>query len=142
KGVLISWRKLKDDAPDVSFEIYRDNKKITPDAITQQSNFLDTQGNAKSGYTLVSSTGEKTDIITWAQGYLEIPLQVPAGGTSPDGTEYTYTANDASVADLDGDGELDIVLKWDPTNSKDNAFAGYTGPTLLDGYKLDGTHLW
>lgn len=142
QGVLISWRKLKDDAPDVSFEIYRDNKKITPDAITQQSNFLDTQGNAKSGYTLVSSAGEKTDIITWAQGYLEIPIQVPAGGTSPDGTEYTYTANDASVADLDGDGELDIVLKWDPTNSKDNAFAGYTGPTLLDGYKLDGTHLW
>ncbi|NED01019.1 rhamnogalacturonan lyase, partial [Streptomyces sp. SID6648] len=55
---------------------------------------------------------------------------------------YTYEANDASVGDLDGDGALDIVLKWQPTNAKDNSQSGYTGNTIVDGIRLDGTRLW
>jgi len=74
--------------------------------------------------------------------YLSIPLEPPPGGTSPDGVAYTYTANDCSVGDLDGDGEYELVLKWDPTNSHDNAHAGFTGNVYLDAYKLDGTRLW
>lgn len=142
KGVLISWRKLNDDQDDLSFEIYRDNVKITQTPIKGKSNFLDAEGTPESVYSLVSNKGETLEVKPWQKSYHEIPLQIPAGGASRDGTQYTYNANDASVADLDGDGELEIVLKWDPSNSKDNAFAGYTGPTLLDGYKLDGTHLW
>ncbi|MEO0055108.1 MAG: hypothetical protein RLZZ50_1055, partial [Verrucomicrobiota bacterium] len=76
------------------------------------------------------------------QQYLNIPLQIPAGGTTPDGVAYTYAANDAAPADLDGDGEYEIVLKWDPSNGKDNSQAGYTGNVYLDAYKLDGTRLW
>lgn len=55
---------------------------------------------------------------------------------------YTYHANDASVGDLDGDGEYEIVLKWDPSNAKDNSQSGYTGNVFLDGYELDGTRKW
>ncbi|MEK8169064.1 hypothetical protein NKH77_02190 [Streptomyces sp. M19] len=58
------------------------------------------------------------------------------------GGDYTYEANDASVGDLDGDGSLDFVLKWQPTNAKDNSQSGTTGNTVVDGYKLDGTRLW
>ncbi|MDE7096654.1 MAG: rhamnogalacturonan lyase, partial [Muribaculaceae bacterium] len=56
--------------------------------------------------------------------------------------EYFYHANDASAGDVDGDGEYEIILKWDPTNSHDNAHDGFTGPTYLDCYKIDGTKLW
>jgi rhamnogalacturonan endolyase len=77
-----------------------------------------------------------------ARSYLSIPLEPPPAGTTPDGLAYTYTANDCSAADLDGDGEYEIILKWDPTNSKDNAFGGFTGSVFLDAYKLDGTRLW
>ncbi|NCX99772.1 MAG: rhamnogalacturonan lyase, partial [Planctomycetia bacterium] len=73
--------------------------------------------------------------------YLDIPLQIPPGGTNASGA-YTYTANDCSVGDLDGDGEYELIVKWDPTNSKDNSQSGYTGNTYLDAYKLDGTRLW
>nr|GEZ34451.1 hypothetical protein [Tanacetum cinerariifolium] len=66
----------------------------------------------------------------------------PAGGTTPDGVAYTYSANDASVGDVDGDGEYEIILKWDPSNSKDNSQSGYTGNVYLDAYELDGTRLW
>lgn len=70
------------------------------------------------------------------------PSVRPCGGTTPDGVAYTYEANDASVGDLDGDGALDFVLKWQPTNAKDNSQSGYTGNTIVDGIRLDGTRLW
>src|SRR5688572_9115154 len=78
----------------------------------------------------------------WETPYLSIPLQKPADGVSPVGEAYSYRANDASAGDLDGDGEYEIVLKWDPSNSRDNSQSGYTGNVLIDAYKLDGTRLW
>ncbi|MGH3371539.1 MAG: rhamnogalacturonan lyase, partial [Nocardioidaceae bacterium] len=74
--------------------------------------------------------------------FLDVPIQAPAGGTTPDGVAYSYSANDASVGDLDGDGRYEIVLMWTPSNSKDNSQAGYTGITYLDAYRLDGQRLW
>ena len=71
-----------------------------------------------------------------------MPITPPAGGTTPDGVAYTYAANDASVGDLDGDGQLEIVLKWDPTNAKDNSQSGYTGNVYVDGIELNGTRMW
>lgn len=60
----------------------------------------------------------------------------------PDGRSCTYSANDASVGDLDGDGEYEIVLKWDPSNSRDNSRTGYSGCVYIDAYKLNGKRLW
>src|SRR5205085_11771991 len=74
--------------------------------------------------------------------YKTIPLQKPAGGTTPDGKSYTYGVNDGSVADLDGDGSYELLVKWQPTNAHDNSQPGYTGNTYIDAYKLDGTRLW
>ncbi len=71
-----------------------------------------------------------------------MPISPPAGGTTPDGVAYTYAANDASVGDVDGDGQYEIVLKWDPSNAKDNSQSGYTGDVYVDAYKLNGTRLW
>ena len=54
---------------------------------------------------------------------------------------FTYSPNDTSAADLDGDGEHELVVK-DPSNSRDNASAGLSGRQLIDAYKIDGTRLW
>jgi rhamnogalacturonan endolyase len=81
-------------------------------------------------------------VSAWAQPYQSIPLQVPPAGITPAGETYTYNANDCSVADLDGDGTYEIVLKWDSSNARDNSQSGYTGNVYLDAYKLDGTRLW
>jgi len=56
--------------------------------------------------------------------------------------EYSYSPGDASVADLDGDGQYEIVLKWDPSNARDNAQDGFTGNVIIDAYKIDGRQLW
>src|SRR4029079_5790879 len=61
----------------------------------------------------------------------------------PDGqSTYTYNANDASAGDLDGDGQYEIILKWDPANSHDSSQDGFTGYTYFDAYELNGTRLW
>ena len=144
--VFLSWRLLGTDPSTVGFVLYRGNTRITPTPLTDRTNFIDnTTINDIYRLDVVQNDIEQSyseSANVWQEPYLAIPLQIPQRGTTPDGVSYTYTANDCSVADLDGDGEYDIVLKWDPTNSRDNSQSGYTGNVYLDGYKLNGTHLW
>ncbi len=78
----------------------------------------------------------------WQHPYWDIPLQKPEGGVTPAGEAYEYHANDMSVGDVDGDGEYEYIVKWDPSNSHDVSIKGYTGKCYLDCYKLDGQLLW
>ncbi len=145
-GVFVSWRLLGTEPAGVRFHVYRDGKRIThaPQPLT---NLVDAQGRADSLYTVravvagqeLAASGAA---LPWSQPYLRVPLQKPEGGTTPDGQAYTYEANDGSAADLDGDGQYELIVKWQPTNAHDNSHKGYTGHTLVDAYKLDGTRLW
>lgn len=146
-GVYVSWRLLGTEELSVSFNLYRNGTKVNSSPITNSMNYLDTAGTTSSSYTvraIVNGTEQSASpaASVWANNYLDVPIQIPAGGTTPDGVSYTYSANDASIGDLDGDGEYEIVLKWDPSNSKDNSQSGYTGNVYLDAYELNGTRLW
>lgn len=56
--------------------------------------------------------------------------------------QYSYSPGDAGAGDLDGDGQYEIVLKWDPSNARDNAQDGFTANVIIDAYETDGTQLW
>ncbi|HSX83992.1 MAG TPA: hypothetical protein VLE50_01240, partial [Cellvibrio sp.] len=142
EGVLVSWRKLRNDAADLAFDVYRDGSKLTAQAITATSNFLDKQGSTGAVYELRAADQVVATTTAWDKPYLAIPITPPADGVTPDGQHYSYTANDASVGDLDGDGRYEILLKWDPSNAKDNSQGGYTGNVFIDAYTLDGKQLW
>ncbi|NJQ03075.1 rhamnogalacturonan lyase [Streptomyces zingiberis] len=146
-GNLVSWRWLATDPDDVAFNVYRGSTKVTSSPVTGSTNYLDQGAAAGSEYTVRPVIGGAEQAaseraLQFRGGYLDVPLSPPSGSTTPDGGAYTYEANDASVGDLDGDGALDLVLKWAPTNSKDNSQSGYTGNTIVDGIRLDGTRLW
>lgn len=146
-GVFISWRLFGTEPDNIAFNLYRGSTKVNASPITNSTNYIDPQGTTSSTYTVraVLNGQEQAASETaavWGQNYLSVPIQQPPGGTTPDGVAYTYSANDASVGDLDGDGTYEIVLKWDPSNSKDNSQSGYTGPVIIDAYRLDGTRLW
>ncbi|WP_024632206.1 MULTISPECIES: rhamnogalacturonan lyase [unclassified Paenibacillus] len=146
-GVFVSWRLLGTEGSNVSFNVYRDGTKVNASPITNSTNLQDASGTSSSKYTVRAVVGgtEQTASAAasvWGNNYLSVPLSVPAGGTTPDGVAYTYSANDASAGDLDGDGEYELIVKWDPSNSKDNSQSGYTGEVFIDAYKLNGTRLW
>jgi len=146
-GNLVSWRLLGTEAGNTGFHVYRGSTRLTSSPITTSTNYHDPGAAANSSYTVRAVVGGTEQAaspasLTFAAGHLDVPLQVPAGGTTPTGESYTYSANDASVGDLDGDGQYEIVLKWDPSNAKDNAQSGYTGTVYIDAYRLNGTRLW
>jgi rhamnogalacturonan endolyase len=142
-GNFLSWRLLGTDPAGGAFDVYRDAARV---ATTAATNFTDAGAPVGATYTVrpagVTTLAAATPVVALAAAYQDVPIQIPAGGTTPDGVAYTYSANDASVGDLDGDGAYEIVLKWDPSNAKDNSQSGYTGPVYIDAYKLNGTRLW
>ncbi len=145
-GVFISWRSLGTDSNGMTFNLYRGNTKLNS-APLSVTNFVDATGGVNDSYSVFPVAGgveqaQASAGATWGTIYKSIPIQKPIGGTTPDGIVYTYEANDGSAADLDGDGVYELIVKWQPTNAKDNSQSGYTGNTYVDAYKLDGTRLW
>ncbi|WP_443061815.1 rhamnogalacturonan lyase [Streptomyces sp. NBC_00425] len=146
-GNLVSWRWLATDPNDVAFNVYRGATRLNSSPLTTSTNYLDAGAPDSADYTVRAvvngvEQAPSEHALQFRTGYKDVPISPPPGGTSPGNSPYTYEANDASVGDLDGDGTLDIVLKWQPTNAKDNSQSGYTGNTIVDGIKLDGTRLW
>lgn len=144
-GNLVSWRWLGTESADTKYNLYRDGVLITPDG-TNMTSFTDLGGKDNSKYSVSAVVGgvegEKSkEASVWANSYLDVKINKPEDGTV-NNEAYSYKANDATVADLDGDGEYEIVLKWDPSNSKDAASSGFTGPCIIDAYKMDGTQMW
>jgi len=154
-GVYVGWRmfgfEYSATTPgNVSYNLYRDGAKIAN--VTDSTNYQDTAGTSSATYSvrpLISgvegAASESAKVLP--QQYLRVPLQVPPGGTTPASCPtaseaYTYSANDASPGDADGDGVYELFLKWDPSNAKDNSQDGCTGNVFIDAYKVDGTRLW
>ena len=145
--VFLSWRVLGTDPEDLAFDLYRSGGsgaplKLNSFPITNRSCFLDLAVPLEEptsyfvrprfqGREQPASTVFRLPAHPPARNYLSIPLQTP-----PD-----YTPNDASVGDLDGDGEYEIVLHQSG-RGRDNSQAGLTLPPVFQAYKLDGTLLW
>lgn len=150
--VIVSWRYLSSDPIQTGFNVYKDGKKLTDTPVTVSTLFRDKNNSQKAAVYEVRPVikGKETHHIDGTytlpenapSGYLEIPLQKPANGVTPAGETYTYSPNDASIGDVDGDGEYEIILKWDPSNSRDNSHEGYTGEVYIDCYRMNGEQLW
>jgi rhamnogalacturonan endolyase len=146
-GYFLSWRLFGTDPQDntFGFNVYKGTSKLNTAVITNATCYQDNSSGTGT-YTVKPVTngveGDPSEnALLINNGYVNIPITAPPGGTDPSGS-YTYSANDCSIGDLDGDGQYELVLKWDPSDARDNEMTGYTGTCILDGYKLDGTKLW
>ena len=139
-SVGVCWERIRRIT---AFNLYRvaGDKlpvKVNAEPLTGATNFLDEDApvDGKLQYfvrPVVAGTelDPSASAPVWNENYLDIPI-VPIDG---------YHPGDASVGDLDGDGELEIVLHQ-TKDARDNSHTGITGTPILDAYKLDGTHLW
>ena len=141
-GEFVSWRLLgTDDDDNTTFDVLRDGTVIAKD-ISNATCYSDASGKATNQYQVVTKVnGIAVDttamVLPWAEVFYKLKLDRPANGE-----DYDYSPNDCSVGDVDGDGEYELFVKWDPSNSKDNSQSGKTGNVYIDCYKFDGTKLW
>ena len=150
-GVYLSWRSYDADFDanhklTTKFTVYKNGQVLRADlAVT---NLIDPAGSKTDKYKVVGSNDaaigvtNQPEINPWGDKYLELSLYAPDGETMPadaDGYQATctYSANDMSVGDVDGDGQLELIVKWYPSNAQDNSGSGYTGETFLDTYDVD-----
>lgn len=156
-GVYLSWRLFDSEDnifgsadKNVSFNVYRDGKKISE--VATKTNYVDsTVGKNYSVAPVINGVeGEKCNAVTvYNNSYFDIPLLKPDDETiyDPSGTElatYSFFPADCSTGDVDGDGEYEIIVKW--TSSEHDVGSpgnpAYSGTVHLAAYKLDGTKLW
>lgn len=142
-GVYIGWRLFGTDPESITFNLYRRADggapvKVNETPITGATNYTDREADKEKQieyYVRPLIDGKELTAskpaVAWERNYLEIPIQ-----TIPD-----YRPGDASIADLDGDGEYEIVLHQ-TSRGRDNSFPGITGSPILDAYEFDGTYLW
>lgn len=162
--VWVSWRLLASDPAKVAFNVYRitggaaDREeigiygarqtadvgavKVNAEPLAGPTWFIDERPNLarETRYevraVIDGQEGPAEGNFTIAAGapplpYLSIPLQTPAG----------YTPNDASAADLDGDGRYEIVVHQTGVG-RDNSQAGPTDAPVFQAYTLEGKLLW
>ena len=144
KGVYLSWRLMCSEdnifgnaQKNTAFHVFRDDVEIAE--VLSSTNYYDPEGSDSSVYSVLPSSGPmSSSVVPFSSGknYFEIPLIRPSASQFGD-----YTINDVSTGDLDGDGSMDLVIKWD-SSGKDSALPGYTGTVLLDAYRLDGSRIW
>lgn len=139
KGVYLSWRSFSQDPKNNSYQIYRNNQLIISGL--RETNWIDENGTYQDRYKVKGASDDNLkikvfEIVPWRNHYLELQLFQPYAQTLPDGKVVSYTANDMSIGDLDGDGQLELIVKWD-AGGKDNAHTGFTGTTIIDGYDVD-----
>ena len=148
KGVFLSWRIQAEEYYDVTYNVYRDGTKLN-DAPLSVSNFTDTEGTTSSTYTVTAIVNgqEQTPCTTqspWTSSYKEIQLK-------HEGIKSTLIPNDACCADVDGDGELEILMKFDNQSEIEQSYPK-NGPvidgastkeySIMECLKMDGTRLW
>ena len=142
-GVYCSWRIMGEEYYDVKYNLYRDGTKVNSEPLSV-SNYSDAAGTSSSKYTVkavVRGTEQTTskEATVWTDSYLEITPQHATSITS------TLVPNDACCADVDGDGELEILIKYDNKEEISSLFPkeGHNGEyTIFEVLKMDGSLLW
>ena len=137
-GIYVNWRITADEWYNTYYKVYRDGTLINTTTTSGASNYLDAAGTITSKYTVSKvkngiESAQSAAATVNTKGFIEIPMRdIKSLGKTG------YLLNDATAADLDGDGQYEIIIKrlhkdWSIEN---------TDYTYFEAYKLDGTFMW
>lgn len=142
KGIYCSWRISGEEYYDTQYNIYRDGKKLNA-APLSVSNYTDANGSTNSLYTVEAvvrgeAQPQSHAVKPWKDNFMEIKMD---HGT----LKSRYIPNDACAADVDGDGEVELLVKFINRNDVESGFKpeGNSGEyAIIEVYKLNGKKLW
>lgn len=138
---FVSWRFF-DGEQAYTYRLYRNGVKMVETKRTSHTLPIESKLSDKyklevlSGGSVIETTAE---VSPYAQR-LQVTLTKP--DASVNNNSSSYTPNDVSVGDVDNDGEMELFVKWDPSDAQDNGYNGKTSNVVIDCYKMDGTRLW
>ena len=143
-GIFISWRILPTEYYDTKYNVYRNGTKIASDLTV--SNFQDDGGSKTATYRVVpvvkgsEQNGKAAECKPWDHQFWEIPVKpvVNRNGATVSG----YSLNDCAVADVDGDKQMEFVVKRRNDSGNLRSSSNKTDFNLHECYKMDGTRLW
>ena len=155
-GNLVSWRIFGDEYYDVEYNLYRNGTKVNTEPL-KVSNYEDKQGSSTSKYQVAAvvrgvEQEKSAEVQAWANDYLVVKVQqavnregkkMPYGKSqNPGGDNSGYTLNDISLADVDGDGICEFMVKRNNSQGNLNQPSNKTDFNHYECYKMDGTLLW
>ena len=143
-GIFVSWRILPTEYYDTKYNLYRNGTMVAENLTV--SNYQDNSGTKTATYKVVPviKGSERTDLAAeckpWDHQYWEIPVKpvVNRNGVTVTG----YSLNDCAVADVDGDKQMEFVVKRRNDSGNLNKSTNKTDFNLHECYKMDGTRLW
>ena len=156
---FVSWRRLGTEYYDVTYNLYKNGTKIASNLTT--TSYDDSNATTSTQYQVAAVVRgvEQTKcaaVTAWteyvyklnircATGYIDVPLATVYDRNGNDVTGH-YSPNDAEFADLDGDGELEMIIKrlndydastsWDGT-SKDMYATNSQEFVVFDAYDIN-----
>lgn len=156
--VLVSWRKYPSDGAETAFDLYRQPQggrkvKLNQEPLTGATCWQDKDADLSVDNTYYLHYASEADytasyVLKAERASAGLPyISVPFAPTS-DVSSWTYDGNDASVGDLDGDGEYEIVIKRmarvvsDDPEMEDVTPSDLWHINLFEAYRLDGTLMW
>lgn len=146
-GIFLSWRLLNTDPKTAVFDIYKNGVLLNNTPLSEATCHTDSAGSVSDQYTIKERSGGKSSkmAIPWTQPVLTIRMNRPNApkieNPNSNWPAPAYFPNDCSTGDLDGDGEYEIIVKWN-ARMHDNSHNGITDNVYLDAYKLNGVQLW
>jgi rhamnogalacturonan endolyase len=147
-SIYLGWRLLASDPPDIAFEVYHASstnsprQKINPQPVRQSCNFVDATVRAPAGVYYVQAISS----VPGAVVSQPVKPGTGRGGYFSFRLKNRSRAQKVGLADLDGDGQLDFLVKQPDFNTDPYQQPGYwkksEGTYQLEAYRHDGKFMW
>ncbi|MBE6332227.1 MAG: rhamnogalacturonan lyase [Bacteroidales bacterium] len=145
-GNVVQWRILPSDIANGHTFALRGYASATDEAYTEIATFAASDPSCYvdktkfACYEICTIDANQQVVADCTSGIvsphaqmLQLPMNRPEATSTA-----SYYPNDASVADVDGDGQYELILKWNPSTSLDNSYSGKTDETIYDCYEIAG----
>lgn len=143
KSVYLSWRLLASDAPATAFHVYREAdgkvRRLTKKALSLTCDFVDTTPSGRASYWVEALVKGKKPMASDSKEVVLADLKPYTSIRLKDNAK----AGKIALADLNGDGTYDYIIRTPETNVDPGMPGDTTGKTYqISAYLSDGTYLW